>query len=187
VYLAPLFKEVLDSDTYSKGQGSTVAKVIDGSLDNHRLNGMTGVANIGTDINWSGHPMAQANWYSLGRLAWDYSLSSEAIADEWLRMTYINDATFIRSIKQVMLRSREILVDYMNPVGLHHIMNTGHHYGPAPWVNNLNRPEWNPVYYHKADSNGIGFDRTANGSNANAQYIPETRKQWAEIETCDEK
>ena len=187
VYLAPLFKEVLDSDTYSKGKGSTVAKVIDGSLDDHQLNGMTGVANIGTDINWCGHPMAQANWYSLGRLAWDYTLTSEAIAEEWLRMTFINDAAFLTAIKQVMLRSREILVDYMNPVGLHHIMNTGHHYGPAPWVNNLNRPEWNPVYYHKADSNGIGFDRTVSGSSAIVQYFPEAGKQWEKPETCDEK
>jgi alpha-glucuronidase len=187
IYLTPLFKEVLDSDTYSKGKGSTVAKVIDGSLDDHRLNGMTGVANIGTDINWCGHPMAQANWYSLGRLAWDYSLTSEAIADEWLRMTFNNDGSFLASMKQVMLRSREIMVDYMNPVGLHHIMNTGHHYGPAPWVNNLSRPEWNPVYYHKADSNGIGFDRTVSGSNAIVQYFPEAVKQWEKMETCDEK
>jgi alpha-glucuronidase len=187
VYLAPLFKEVLDSDTYSKGKGSTVAKVITGQLDEFELTGMTGVANIGTDINWCGHPMAQSNWYSLGRLAWDHTLTSEAIADEWLRMTFSNDATFLSSIKKVMMRSREILVDYMNPVGLHHIMNTGHHYGPAPWVNNLNRPEWNPVYYHKADSIGIGFDRTTTGSNALLQYFPEARKQWEELETCDEK
>lgn len=187
VYLAPLFKEVLESDTYSKGKGSTVAKVIDGSMDHHTLTGMTGVANIGTDINWCGHPMAQANWYSLGRLAWDHTLSSEGIADEWLRMTFSNDASFLSSIKQVMLRSREILVDYMNPLGLHHIMNTGHHYGPAPWVSNLSRPEWNPVYYHKADSAGIGFNRTASGSNAIGQYFPETRKQWEDPLVCDEK
>lgn len=187
VYLAPLFKEVLDSDTYSNGKGSTVARVISGRLDQHELTGMTGVANIGTDINWCGHPMAQANWYSLGRLSWDYTLTSEAIADEWLRMSFTNDKAFLASIKQVMMRSREILVDYMNPLGLHHIMNTGHHYGPAPWVSNLNRPEWNPVYYHKADSNGIGFNRTTSGSNALAQYFPETRKQWESVGNCDEK
>jgi alpha-glucuronidase len=187
VFLAPLFKEVLDSDTYAKGKGSTVAKVIDGSVDNHSLNGMTGVANIGNDINWCGHPMAQANWYALGRLAWDYTITSDAIADEWLRMTFTNDAAFVASTKNVMLRSREIMVDYMNPIGLHHIMSTGHHYGPAPWVGNLNRPEWNPVYYHKADSVGIGFNRTASGSNAIGQYHPEARKQWEEISTIDEK
>lgn len=187
VFLAPLFKEVLDSDTYAKGTGSTVAKVIDGSLDDHALNGMTGVANIGNDINWTGHPMAQANWYALGRLAWDYDVTSDATADEWLRMTFSNDDAFVKSTKQIMLRSREILVDYMNPIGLHHIMATGHHYGPGPWVSNLNRPEWNPVYYHKADSVGIGFNRTATGSNAIGQYHPEARKQWENITTCDEK
>ncbi|MEO7983325.1 MAG: alpha-glucuronidase family glycosyl hydrolase [Bacteroidota bacterium] len=187
VYLAPLFKEVLGSDTYSKGKGSTVAKVIDGSLDTHVLNGMAGVANIGNDINWCGHPFAQANWYALGRLGWDYNLSSEQIADEWLRMTFTNDYSFLQHAKTIMLRSREIMVDYMNPLGLHHIMGTGNHYGPAPWVSNLTRPEWNPVYYHKADSAGIGFNRTVTGSNAIAQYFPEAGKQWENITTIDEK
>ena len=186
-YLAPLFKEVLGSDTYSKGKGSTVTKVIDGSLNNHALNGMAGVANIGNDINWCGHPFAQANWYALGRLAWNYNLSSEQIAEDWLRMTFVNDDHFQQTAKKIMLRSREIIVDYMNPVGLHHIMGTGHHYGPAPWVSNLSRPEWNPVYYHKADSIGIGFNRTASGSNAITQYFPEARKQWETLNDCDEK
>ncbi|MBK6825623.1 MAG: alpha-glucuronidase [Chitinophagaceae bacterium] len=187
VFLAPLFKEVLDADTYSKGKGSTVAKVIDGSLDQHTLNGMAGVSNIGNDINWCGHPFAQANWYALGRLAWDHSISSEQIAEEWLRMSYSADPSFIHTTKNIMLRSREIMVNYMNPLGLHHIMGTGHHYGPAPWVSNLNRPEWNPVYYHKADSLGIGFNRTASGSNAISQYHPEARKAWENPTTCDEK
>lgn len=187
VYLAPLFKEVLDSDTWSKGKGSTVAKVIEGSLDGHTLNGMAGVANIGNDINWCGHPFAQANWYALGRLAWDYSLSSEKIAEEWIRMSYTNDPRFLQPILKLMLGSRETMVNYMNPLGLHHIMGTGHHYGPAPWVNDQRRPEWNPVYYHKADSIGVGFDRTSTGSNALAQYYPEARSQWDPIERCDEK
>lgn len=187
VYLAPLFKEVLQSDTYYKGKGSTVAKVIDGSLDHHLLNGMAGVANIGNDINWCGHPFAQANWYAIGRLGWDYNLSSEQIAEEWLRMTYSNKASFLTVALQLMLQSRDIMVQYSNPIGLHHIMGTGHHYGPAPWVNNLNRPEWNPVYYHKADSTGIGFNRTSTGSNAIAQYFPEARKLWEDINTCEEK
>ncbi len=187
VYLAPLFKEVLDSDTYSNGKGSTVAKVIDGSIDKHSLNGMAGVSNIGNDINWCGHPFAQANWYALGRLNWDYNLSSEKIADEWLRMTFTNNTSFIANAKKMMLESRDIMVQYSNPIGLHHIMGTGHHYGPAPWVSNLNRPEWNPVYYHKADSAGIGFNRTSTGSNAIAQYFPEARKAWEDINSCDEK
>lgn len=187
VFLAPLFKETLESDTYSRGEGSTVAKVIDGSLDKHSLTGMAGVANIGNDINWCGHPFAQANWYALGRLSWDYSLTSESIADEWLRMTYSNNPSFLSVASKMMLQSREIMVQYSNPLGLHHIMNTGHHYGPAPWVSNLSRPEWNPVYYHKADSIGIGFNRTATGSNALAQYHAGARKLWEDVNTCDEK
>ena len=186
-YLAPLYKEVLNSDTYCKGNGSTVSKVIDGSLDKHTLNGMAGVANIGNDINWCGHPFAQANWYAYGRLCWDYALSSDTIADEWLRMTFTNKEKFVGTIKTMMQASRETMVDYMNPLGLHHIMNTGHHYGPAPWVSDLKRAEWNPIYYHKADSAGIGFDRTATGSNAIAQYIPGARKQWEDANTCDDK
>ncbi len=187
VYLAPMFKEVLQSDTYSNGRGSTVAKVIDGSLNKHTLNGMAGVSNVGNDINWCGHPFAQANWYAYGRLCWDYDLSSDAIADEWLQMTFSNNANFVMGASKILSRSREVMVQYSNPLGLHHIMSTGHHYGPAPWVSNLNRPEWNPVYYHKADSMGIGFNRTATGSNALAQYFPEAQKQWEDINTIDEK
>lgn len=187
VFLAPLFKETLESDTYYKGKGSTVAKVIDGTLDGHRLTGIAGVANIGNDINWCGHPFAQANWYTLGRLAWDPAISSEQIAGEWLRMTFSNQPDFLKTASQLMLESRDIIVQYSNPIGLHHIMGTGHHYGPAPWVSNQQRPEWNPVYYHKSDSNGIGFDRTVTGSNALAQYYPGARKQWENSHTCDEK
>ncbi|HWV66287.1 alpha-glucuronidase, partial [Chitinophaga sp.] len=187
VFLAPLFKETLESDTYRKGKGSTVAQIIDGSLEKHSLSGMAGVANIGNDINWCGHPFAQANWYALGRLAWDHTISSEQIADEWLRMTFSNNADFLKSATALMLESRDIIVQYSNPIGLHHIMGTSHHYGPAPWVNDQRRPEWNPVYYHKADSSGIGFDRTATGSNALSQYHPDARKQWENISNCDEK
>lgn len=187
VYLGPLFKEVLEADTHARGEGSTVARVLDGRLETHALTGMAGVANIGNDINWCGHPMAQANWYVLGRLAWDHSLTSDSIAGEWVRMSYSNEASLVKTIRQVMDRSREILVDYMNPIGLHHIMGTGHHYGPAPWVSSLGRPEWNPVYYHKADTNGIGFDRTASGSRAIEQYFPGARAAWEDPSTCDLK
>lgn len=187
VFLAPLFKETLDSDTYSKGKGSTVAKVVDGSLGQHRLSAMAGVANIGSDINWTGHPFGQANWYALGRLAWDHTLTSQQIAREWLGMTFTNDSGFLSKAIPMMLESRDITVQYSNPIGLHHIMATGHHYGPAPWVSNLPRPEWNPVYYHKADSLGIGFDRTTTGSNALEQYAPEVRADWENPQTCDER
>ncbi len=186
-YLGPMYKECLQSDTWHKGKGSTVAKVVDGTLYNHQLSGMAGVANIGNDINWCGHPFAQANWYALGRLAWDHTLSSEQIAEEWLRMTYNNNPAFVNKAKNMMMESREIVVQFSNPIGLHHIMGTSHHYGPAPWVNELSRPEWNPVYYHKADANGIGFNRTASGSKALAQYHPNAQKLWEDVNTCEEK
>lgn len=187
VYLPKLFQEVLESDTYSKGKGSTVAKVIDGSLENHKITGIAGVANIGNDINWTGHPFGQANWYGFGRLAWNPYLNSEAIAEEWLRMTFSNDVNFVKPVKEMMLKSREAVVNYMTPLGLHHIMDTGHHYGPGPWVSKLSRPEWNPTYYHKADKNGIGFDRSKTGSKATTQYAPEVSKMFDDVKTCPEK
>jgi alpha-glucuronidase len=187
VYLAPLFKECLDADTYEQSKGSTVAKVIDGSLEDHKLTGMAAVANIGSDINWTGHPFAQANWYAFGRLAWDHQLSDAQIADEWIRETFTNTHHVVDTIKNIMLASREITVDYMTPLGLHHIMGYSHHYGPAPWYNSAQRADWNPVYYHKADSLGIGFDRTTTGSNALAQYAPEVRKQFGDMHACDQK
>lgn len=187
VFEAPLFKECLDADTYAKGKGSTVAKVIDGSLEDHPVTAITGVANIGNEVDWTGHPFGQANWYAFGRLAWDHDLSSAQIAEEWLRQTFSNNVKFVEAAKKMMLSSRETMVDYMTPLGLNHIMGTSHHYGPAPWVDNAGRADWNPVYYHRADSAGIGFDRTVTGSNALAQYTEPVRAQWENINTCDEK
>lgn len=187
VYEAPMFKEVLDADTYAQGKGSTIDKVVDGSLNKHSLTGIAGVANIGNDINWCGHPFAQANWYAFGRLAWNSSLSSEKIADEWIQQTFCNNKAVVSSIKKIMLPSHEAMVNYMTPLGLHHIMGNGHHYGPMPWGNTLPRADWNPVYYHKADSYGVGFDRTVTGSNALGQYTAEAAKQWLDSSTCDEK
>jgi alpha-glucuronidase len=187
VYEAPLFKEVLNADTYAKGPGSTVAKIIEGSLDNHAYSGMAGVANIGNDRNWTGHPFAQANWYTLGRLSWDPGLNSAQIADEWIRQSFTNNLNFIAAAKKIMLSSWETMINYMTPLGLNHIMGTSHHYGPAPWVSNAGRADWNPVYYHRADSIGIGFNRTTNGSNALSQYAPEVRSRFENINTCPEK
>jgi alpha-glucuronidase len=186
-YLAPYFKECLESDTYSNGKGSTVAKIIDGSAQSYAITGMAGVANIGSDINWCGHPFAQANWYALGRLSWDHRLSSNQIADEWVRMTFTNDKQFIASAKSMMMASREIMANYMTPIGLHHIMGAGHHYGPGPWVSRMQRADWTSTYYHKADSAGIGFNRTATGSNALGQYYPGARTQWENPATADER
>jgi alpha-glucuronidase len=187
VYLAPLFKECLDADTYAKGKGSTVAKIITGELEGHRISGIAGVANIGTDINWCGHPFAQANWYAYGRLAWNPELTSAAIADDWLRMTFTNAPSFVSPIKQMMLNSRETAVNYMTPLGLHHIMSRDVHYGPGPWVDNAGRADWNAVYYHRADSAGVGFNRTSNGSNATGQYFTPVRNEFEDIKTCPEK
>ena len=187
VYEAPLFKEVLNADTYQKGKGSTVAKVIDGSLDHHELTGIAGVANIGNDINWTGHPFGQANWYAFGRLAWDHELNSSAIADEWIRQTFSNNLTFVDTVKKIMITSREAIVNYMTPLGLHHIMGYGHHYGPAPWYDKAPRADWNPVYFHRADTIGIGFDRTAKGSNALSQYQPEVDSFFTNRSTCPEE
>ena len=185
VFLAPLYEECLKSDTYAKGKGSLVAKVVDGSLENHSLTGMAGVANIGSDTNWTGHPFAQANWYAFGRLAWDPYMDSVEIADEWIRMTFTNNPEFLRIVSKMMMASREITVNYMTPIGLHHIMYAGHHYGPGPWVNR-GRQDWTSVYYHRADSTGIGFDRTRTGSDAVDQYFPEVRNMYENIETCPE-
>ncbi len=187
VYEAPLFKEVLQADTYENGNGSTVANVIDGSLNNHQLSGIAGVSNIGNDIDWTGHPFGQANWYAYGRIAWDYTLSSEQIADEWIRQTFSNNQHFIDTVKKIMIASREAVVNYMTPLGLHHIMGYGNHYGPAPWYDKAPRADWNPVYFHRADSIGLGFDRTAKGSNALAQYNPEVRKIFANLSICPDK
>jgi alpha-glucuronidase len=187
VYLASLFKETLDADTHTRGKNSTVAKVIDGSLDNHQLTGIAGVANIGTDRNWTGHPFAQANWYTFGRLAWDHTLSAENIADEWIRMTFSNEAQQVSMIKSMMLGSHEAVVRYMTPLGLHHIMGWSHHYGPAPWIDKKHRADWTSVYYHKADSLGIGFNRTKSGSNALGDYAPAIQHTYEQADSIPEK
>jgi alpha-glucuronidase len=186
VYLGTLFKETLDADTYAKGKGSTVAKVIDGSLEHHNLTGMAGVSNIGNDTNWTGHPFLQANWYVFGRLAWNPYQSAATIADDWIRMTFSNDPDFIKPVKQIMMESRENTVNYMTPLGLHHAMAYNTHHGPGPWVDFGSRPDWNSTYYHKADAAGIGFDRTSKGSNAVGQYFEPVRAEFDNIKTTPE-
>ncbi|MCB0685371.1 MAG: alpha-glucuronidase, partial [Saprospiraceae bacterium] len=187
VYLGSMYKEVLESDTYLDGRGSTVGKVIDGSITDQSLTGIAGVSNIGTDRNWTSHPFAQANWYVFGRLAWDYEQSASEIADEWIRMTFGNDPKVVKSVKDMMLMSYETMVDYMTPMGLHHIMAAGHHYGPGPWVDNMSRADWNSTYYHRADSLGLGFDRTETGSDAVSQYQRPVERIFGSAEKCPEK
>jgi len=184
-YLGPLFTEVLDARTGQK-PGETVADVVDGKAEHHALSGMAGVANIGRDRDWSGSTFNQANWYAFGRLAWDPDLSAEGIAREWAQQTFGTDRQLVDTVTTMMMGSREAVVDYTGALGLAHLMATGHHYGPGPWVSELARPEWNPVYYHRADAAGIGFDRTATGSNAVGQYAGPVAKAFAKPGTTPE-
>jgi alpha-glucuronidase len=186
VFLATMWHEFLDSDTFAAGRGSTVTRVIDGSLYRQCLTGMAGVANTGSDRNWTGHDLLQANWYAFGRLAWDPNISSRQIAREWTTMTLTHDKSAVATIVQLMLGSHEAVVNYMTPLGLHHLMWGGHHYGPAPWWATEAREDWNPVYYHKADAFGLGFDRTMTGSNTVGQYHFPVRWQFSNLETCPE-
>jgi len=186
-YLGPLYEETLQSDTYQRGRGSTVARVVNGALFGDTLTGMAGVANIGSDRNWSGSHFDQANWYVFGRMAWNPETRARPIAEEWLQRTFSNDPALVGPVTEMMMGSREAVVDYMTPLGLHHLMDTGHHYGPGPWVDDLARPEWNPTYYHQADAGGIGFDRTATGSNAVAQYAAPVAARFADLATVPEQ
>jgi alpha-glucuronidase len=178
-YLGPMWQEVLEADTAAKGPGSLVARVVDGTLHGDRLSAMAGVAGIGSDPNWMGSHFNQANWYAFGRLAWSPDLKAQAIADEWIRQTLSNDPAVLVPVTRMMMASRQALVNYMEPLGLVHLMGTGTHYGPAPWVNDLARADWNPTYFHQADANGIGFDRTSTGSNTVAQYAPSVAGRFA--------
>ena len=170
-YLAPMWKEFFDF------------------VNPDKLVGISGVANIGDDANWCGHPFSQANWYAFGRLAWNPSLSAEEIAHEWLVQTYENqDEKFTKPVEMMMMTSREACVNYMMPLGLHHIFKFDHHYGPEPDGFIASYPlEWCPVYYHKADAKGIGFDRSSKGTDAVGQYPEPYRSQYDNIETCPEE
>lgn len=170
-YLAPMWKEFF------------------GFVNPSKLVGISGVANIGDDANWCGHPFSQANWYAFGRLAWNPSLTAEEIAHEWLVQTYENqDEKFTKPVEMMMMTSREACVNYMMPLGLHHIFKFDHHYGPEPDGFIASYPlEWCPVYYHKADAKGIGFDRSSKGTDAVGQYPEPYRSQYDNIETCPEE
>ena len=183
-YLGPLFEECLDADTYTKGKGTTVANVLEDYNRSHGISGIAGVANIGTDINWCGHLFGQSNWYAFGRMAWNPKLSSEEVADEWLRMTFNNNTSFVNPIKEMMQQSRETVVNYRNPLGLNHIMNFATHYGPGPWYKD---PHWDAKDYHKADETGIGVDRTSKGGNVVNQYAKPLAEILENLNTCPQK
>lgn len=184
-YLGPLFKECLDADTYAEGKGSTVARVTDGSLFHDKVTAIAGVANIGEDVNWCGGDFAQSNWYLFGRLAWNNKLESKNIANEWLCQTFAVDGDFVSSVSDMMMASREAVVNYMTPLGLHHLMGWSHHYGPEPWCEIRGaRPDWLPKYYHRSDSSGIGFNRSSTGSDAVVQYAEPLRSLYDNPVTC---
>lgn len=152
------------------------------------LKGVAGVVNVGDNVNWCGHDFAQANWYAYGRLAWNPDLSSEEIVSEWLSQTFTTDPRFVKPMTQVMMDSREAVVDYMMPLGLHHIFAWGHHYGPEPWCKVPGaRADWLPSYYHQADKNGLGFDRSHSGSNAVSQYPDSLARVFDSLEQCPEE
>jgi len=184
-YLAPMWEECLQADTYSKGKGSTVAKIIDGSIENYEMTGIAGVSNINAENGWSSNTFANANWYAFGRMGWDHSLSSAESADEWIRMTFSNDTAIINPIKKIMMASRENVVNFVDPLGLSMLRGWGEYCGP--WVNNSEHADWNSPYYHRADSLGIGFDRTETGSNAVEQYYPPVAQKFSSLVTCPEE
>ena len=185
VYLAPMWKEFLDADTHAKGPGSFVARVVDGTLEGTARTGIAGVANTGADVNWCGHHFAQANWLAYGRLAWNPGLGADTITAEWIRMTWGQDPVVVDTIRSMMLDSREAFVRYTMPLGLHHLIG-GDHYAPMPENADPRRPDWSALYYHRADTGGIGFDRTRKGSGAVDQYRSPVREEWSDPSTCPE-
>ncbi|MDF2158483.1 alpha-glucuronidase family glycosyl hydrolase [Algoriphagus sp. CAU 1675] len=186
VFLAPMWEEVLRSRTFRPTPNSTVAGIIDGSDSKQNLTLMAGVSNIGTDRNWTGHLFGQANWFAFGRQAWNPYLSSKEIAEEWIKLTFGQNQEILSTIEEIMLESHEAAVNYMTPLGLHHIMGRSHHYGPGPWVEG-GRADWTSLYYHKADEEGIGFDRTSTGSSALSQYASQIAARWSDPNQIPEK
>jgi alpha-glucuronidase len=186
VYLAPMWREFLDADTRAKGPGSTTADVLDGTLEGHAQSGIAGVANTGRDPNWCGHDFAQANWYAYGRLAWDHGATAAALAEEWIRMTWSRDPAVVAEIRGMMLASHEAFVRYTMPLGLHHLIG-GDHYAPMPENPDPRRADWSAIYYHRADGQGIGFDRTSKGSGAVAQYRSPMSEEWNDPATTPER
>jgi alpha-glucuronidase len=203
VFLSTMWEECLKSDTYEQGKGSTVARCTDGSIYPQKYTAIAGVSNVGLDTNWTGHQFNQANWYAFGRLAWNDTLSSEQIADEWIKLTFYGDSSqksnepnyasdwnknFLLPVKNMMMESREAAVNFMMPLGLHHIMSANGHYGPGPWwAPKGMRPDWTPPYYHNASSTGIGFDRTTKGSDAVSQYHEPLASEFNNVATCPER
>lgn len=184
VYLGALFEETLQSDTYAQGKGWTVSKVLQNYKKTHGISGMAAVPNIGSDLNWTGHLFGQANWHAFGRLAWNPDLTAKEMSEEWIRMTFSNEKDVIKPIQDMMLLSREAVVNYEMPLGLNHIMNFDSHNGPEPWHDD---PLWTAFDYHKITKDSIGIDRTKTGSNAVSQYNEPLCSEFNDPKTCPEK
>ena len=187
VFLAPMWKEILDFDTFAKGKGSTVGSFLAAKADDKRLTGIAGVSNIGSDKNWCASLFHPANWYAFGRLCWDYTLSAEEIAEEWAVCTWGANQKVLEAVKYILMNSWQACLDYMTPLCLHHIMRYNHHYGPDPACDEGSREDWKPRYYHRADSAGLGFDRTRNGTDAVDQYHKPVADMFNDIKKCPEK
>jgi alpha-glucuronidase len=186
VYLGTMWEEFLKADTHARGPGSTVARVLAGDVQPQSVSGIASVVNPGLDRNWCGHHFSQANWYASGRFAWNPGLAAAAIAEEWARMTFTNEPQPLAIIRNLMMRSRETFVSYTMPLGLHHLIG-GDHYAPMPENAKAPRADWTAAYYHQASADGIGFDRTKDGSRAVEQYFPPLRDTFDSLESCPEE
>jgi alpha-glucuronidase len=195
VYLAPMWTEILGSQTYAETAGATVAQVVAqqagglvaGPTDDGVSSAIIGVANTGSDRNWCGHHFGQANWYAFGRLAWDPSLAASEIADEWIALTWGRDEEVADTVASIMEKSWPACIDYMVPLGLHHLSEDGFHYGPEPDLANAPRIDWTNTYFHRADAHGVGFDRSSGGSDAVAHYHEPLRSTFDDIDRCPEE
>jgi alpha-glucuronidase len=183
VYLGTMWEEFLKADTFAKGKGSTVGKALDGTVHPYHHTGIVSVTNPGLDTNWCGHHFSQSNWYAAGRLAWNHELTASAIAEEWTRQTFGNHEPTVRTIRDLMMGSRETFVKYTMPLGLHHLIG-GNHYAPMPENAKAQRADWTATYYHQASKDGVGFDRTMRGNKAVDQYFPPVRDQFDNLATC---
>lgn len=186
VFLGTQWREYLDFDLFSKGRGTTLARIVDGTAYGYRWTAVAGVANTGSDRNWCGHFFGQANWYAFGRLAWDPLENPAVVAEEWIRLSLSRRREVVEPVLKIMMDSWEACVDYMTPLGLHHIMEPDVHYGPGP-DHAAGRSDWTSVYYHRADQEGLGFDRSSRGSDAVSQYAEPLARLFDDLSTCPEK
>lgn len=184
-YTGFMYEEIYQSDTYAYGKGSTVARIVEGVYNHPKLTGVAGVSNVGNDRNWNGSIFNQANWYAFGRFAWDPNSSARAVAEEWIRMTFGNDPVVVFTVEDMLMKSFPALIDYQQPLGLNFLdvdrANT--HYGPWLWYNEARRSDWGDVYFHRADSIGVGVERSASGYNSVAQYNSPLKQLWGDVRT----